>query len=115
MSDKKINIRQFELNYDHSKPIVFRYLSLNDYKIIDSPLELNFFNIILKAFTMNKLEKDDYLVTSSLLARRKNIDNKETLVLQYQGGELFMNKIDVMELQSVIERLLSRIDIFAAI
>ena len=115
MPDKIMNIRQFTLHYDHSKPIVFRYLSLNDYKIIDSPLELNFFNVILKAFAINKLEKDDYSVTPNLLVCRKNIDNKETLVLQYRGSDLFMNKIAVMELQSVIERLLSRIDIFAAI
>jgi len=115
MPDKNIKIQQFELHYDHSKPIVFKHLSLNGHKIIENPLELNFFNVILKAFVMNKLEKDDYSVTPNLLVCRENIDNKETLVLQYRGSDLFMNKIAVMELQSVIERLLSRIDIFAAI
>jgi len=115
MHDKKIKIQKFELHYDHSKPIVFKHLSLNGHKIIENPLELNFFNVILKAFVMNKLEKDDYSVTPNLSVCRKNIDNKETLVLQYLGSDLFMNKIDVMELQSIIEKLLSRIDIFAEV
>ena len=115
MPDKNIKIQQFELHYDHSKPIVFKHLSLNGHKIIENPLELNFFNVILKAFASNRLEKDTYPISPNLSAKRERSANKESLVLLYQGGELFMNKIDVMELQSVIERLLSRIDIFAAI
>jgi hypothetical protein len=90
-------------------------LSLNDYKIIDSPLELNFFNIILKAFASNRLEKDTYPISQNLSAKRERSADKESLVLLYRGGELFMNKIDVMELQSIIERFLSRIDIFAEV
>jgi len=115
MSEKKLKIQQFTLYYDHSKPIVFRHLSLKDIKIIDSPLELNYFNVVLKAFTSNKLEKDTYPIAAALSVTREKHDDKELLALLYQGDKLLMNKIKVMELQSIIEKFLSRIDIFDTI
>ncbi len=109
----KIKIREFTLHYTPSdKKIEFKALSLKNYTIISTIIELNFFNVILKAFASNRLERGIYPISPDLSAKRKTIDGKETLVLQYQSDEFYMGKIDVMELQSIIERLLSKTNMF---
>jgi len=114
MSDKfkHMSIGNFDLVYELNKPIIFKHLALNNFKITDSSLQLNYFNVILKAYASNKLPKGVYTISEDASVERENIDDQEFLVLLYRSKKEIMNKIDVMVLQSIFDRFLSKIELF---
>ncbi|MDO9528984.1 MAG: hypothetical protein Q7J27_07490 [Syntrophales bacterium] len=114
----KIDIGNFTLVYkdgDGKQRLIFVSLNLKDKIIIESPIRLNFFcQVVLKAFINNRLPKNTCSITDFLYAQRRSIDNQEFLVLKESATrtETVLSKIVVMELQSILERFLARIDIF---
>jgi len=114
----KIDIGNFTLVYkagDSKQRLIFVSLNLKDKIIIESPIRLNFFcQVVLKAFINNRLPKNTCSITDFLYAQRRSIDNQEFLVLKESATrtETVLSKIVVMELQSILERFLARIDIF---
>ncbi len=116
---QEIDIGNFTLVYrdgDGKQRLIFVSLNLKDKIIIESPIRLNFFcQVVLKAFVNNRLPKDICSITDFLYAQRQSIDNQEFLVLKESTTkiETVLSKIAVMELQSILERFLARIDIFA--
>lgn len=111
--DKQMSIGEFLLVYKHRKPLVFVSLNLKGFKIIDSPLHLHYFSILLKAFVSSRLPKDSFPINDYIIVKRRRIDNQEFLVMVTgRTSETILNKVTVMELQTILERFLARIDIF---
>ncbi len=114
MWEKTIKINDFSLIYEYQKPMKFVRLDFNGNKITEHPLELQRFVILLQAYISNRLPKEMYAVGKNTLVYRERISDQEFLAVKVNQYKKMLNKVDAMEIYAVLEKFISRIDIFEA-
>ena len=87
-------------------------LVFDGFKIIERPLELHRFSILLKAYISNRLPGGWHTINERVLVHRESVAGEEFFIVKTNQHERALNKVSAMELQSILEKFLSRIDIF---
>lgn len=115
MYEKKLIMGDFGLEYQYLnvRSLKFVAFSLSGKKIIENIYEMHRMYIIVKAFATNKLSPmEKYRPNQVVTMYREKVGNEEFLMLRVGTKVKAMDKVTVLEIQSILEKFLARVDLF---
>jgi hypothetical protein len=112
MYERTVVIGIFTLVYQYTRPLRFVGLTMYGSCIVKDPFELHRLGIFLKAYVSNRLSAGEHPVNAGVVLYRERVGHEEFIMLK--AGDLIvpMDKTTAMEMQSILERFISRIDLF---